>query len=117
LTDELATLEAALKAFERQPPKEDLGTVQSFPIEAHEVSVSIWIPRRDIESDLTAARLEEFHRRKAEMKEELSTRTAAIIQLCARLPTLAQRSSNGARTRRNPLDRRINGSLVRSNRW
>jgi hypothetical protein len=34
------------------------------------LSVSIWI-LRDIESDLTAARLEEFHRRKAEMKEEL----------------------------------------------
>jgi protein regulator of cytokinesis 1 len=117
LTDELATLEAALEGLRTaaNTAKEDLEQCRAFLIEAHEALGFDMDPKwRDIESDLTAARLEEFHRRKAEMKEELSTRTAAIIQLVRDCQHLLNDLRMEPEHDGTPLDRRINGSLVRS---
>jgi protein regulator of cytokinesis 1 len=117
LTDELATLEAALEGLRTaaNTAKEDLEQCRTFLIEAHEALGTDMDPKwRDIESDLTAARLEEFHRRKAEMKEELSTRTAAIIQLVRDCQHLLNDLRMEPEHNGTPLDRRIAGSLVRS---
>ncbi len=71
-----------------------------------------WI---DIESDLTAERREKFHEKMEEMKHEVSTRTAAVIQLlqdCQHL--MNDLGINCQAEDATELDRRIAGSLVRS---
>lgn len=116
LTDELATLEAALEGLRTaaKAAKDDLMECRDYLIEAHDALGLEMDPSwRDIESDLTVARQEQFLRKKMEMKEELSTRSAAVIQLvrdCQHLMNdLGIDAENGS-----DLDKRIAGSVVRS---
>lgn len=68
----------------------------------------------DLESDLTMQRREEFHRKVEEMKEEVATRTAAVIQLLRDCQHLMNDLGIDGQTSESQLDRRITGSLVRS---
>jgi protein regulator of cytokinesis 1 len=69
----------------------------------------------DVESDLTAVRRLAFHEKVEEMKQEVSTRTAAVIQLlrdCQHL--MNDLGIEGQSDNATSFDRRIAGSLVRS---
>ena len=117
LTDELATLEAALEGLRASATaaKEDLRECSNFIVEAHQVlGLSMDNKWKDIESDLTSTRREEFHTKRAEMKEELSTRSTAIIQLVRDCQNLQNDLRIDPERSENPFDRQIAGSLVRS---
>lgn len=117
LTDELATLEAALEGLRTAAvaATEDLEQSRAFLIEAYEALGIDMDPKwRDIDSDLTACKREEFHEKKAEMKEQLATRTATIIQLVRDCQHLLNDLRMEPEHDGTPLDRRIAGSLVRS---
>jgi Ase1/PRC1/MAP65 family protein len=117
LTDELAALESALEGLraDANAAREDLNECRDYLIEAHEaLGLDIDPKWRDIVSDLTAQRREEFHRKKAEMKEELGTRMAAVIQLARDCQHLMSDLKIEAETDGSEIDRRIAGSLVRS---
>lgn len=116
LTDELATLEQELDGLRAaaKNAKEELKECSEYIIDAHSaLGIEVDSKWRDTDTDLTAERREEFQRKRAEMKEELSTRSTAVIQLirdCQHLMNdLHIDETNG-----NDLDRRILGSLVRS---
>jgi hypothetical protein len=84
LIDELATLEASLEGLRTAAAaaKEDLKECLAYLVEAHDALGLDMDPAwQDIESDLMARRREQFHNKKAETKEELSTRMAAVVQL------------------------------------
>jgi Ase1/PRC1/MAP65 family protein len=117
LIDELATLEASLEGLRTAATtaKEDLKECLAYLVEAHEALGLIMDPSwQDIESDLTARRREQFHNKKAEMKEELSTRTAAVVQLVRDCQQLMEDLRMEPEKDGSELDRRIAGSLVRS---
>jgi protein regulator of cytokinesis 1 len=116
LTDQLDTLDAVLDGLRSKASaaREDLKECRDFLIEAYDaLSIELEPKWRDIESDLTTVRREEFHLKRSEMKQELSTRTAAVIQLVRD----CQQLMNDLRTdgeSGSELDRRITGSLIRS---
>jgi protein regulator of cytokinesis 1 len=117
LTDRLSSLESTLDELRSTAiaAKEDLKVCQDFLIESHEaLGIEMEITWRDIDSDLTALRRDEFHRKKAEMKEELSTRTSAVIQLLRDCQHLHNDLRIDAGTSDSEIDRQIAGSLVRS---
>lgn len=117
LTDELATLEATLEGLRAaaNSAKEDLKECRDYIIESHEaLGLQVDPKWRDIASDLTAQRREEFHRKKAEMKEEIATRMTAVIQLVRDCQQLMSDLKIEAEKDGSELDRRIAGSLVRS---
>ena len=117
LTDELATLEAALEGLRAaaSAAREDLKECRDYIIESHEaLGLDVDAKWRDIESDLTAQRREEFHRKRAEMKEEIGTRMAAVIQLVRDCQQLMSDLKIEPERDGSELDRRIAGSLVRS---
>jgi len=117
LSDELATVEAALEGLRTTAAvaKEDLRSCREYLIESHD-ALGLELDRKwmDIDSDLTAQRREEFHRKKAEMKEEMATRAAAVIQLVRDCQLLMADLKMEAEIDGTALDRRIAGSLVRS---
>jgi protein regulator of cytokinesis 1 len=117
LTDELSSLEIALEGLRAAAAaaKEDLKECQEFLVESHEALGQEFAEKfRDIVSDLTAARREEFHRKAEEMKEETTTRTAAVIQLLRDCQHLMNDLGIDGQKSGSSLDRRIAGSLVRS---
>jgi len=117
LTDELATLEASLEGLRTTAAtaKEDLCACRDYLVEAHTALGLDMDPSwRDTESDLTARRREQFHRKKSEMKEELSSRMAAVVQLVRDCQQLMDDLRMEPEKDGSELDRRIAGSLVRS---
>jgi Ase1/PRC1/MAP65 family protein len=117
LTDELATLEATLEGLRTaaSTAKEDLRECHEYLVEAHRALGLDMDPAwNDIDSDLTARRRDQFHAKKAEMKEELSTRTAAVVQLLRDCQQLMDDLRMEPETDGSDLERRIAASLVRS---
>ena len=119
LTDELERLETALEGIRNSAneAREDLKECRDQIIEAHEalgMKENLDAQWRDIESDLTAERREKFHRKRAEMKEELHTRTSAVIQLLRSCQHVMHELRIATDQNGTELDRRIDGSLVRS---
>ena len=119
LTDELERLEMALEGIRRDATdaREDLKECRDQIIEAHEalgIKEELDAQWRDIESDLTVERREQFHRKRTEMKEELQTRTSAVIQLLRSCQNLMHELSIDTGEKGTDLDRQIGGSLVRS---
>jgi protein regulator of cytokinesis 1 len=118
LTDELANLETTLDGLrlDYNSAKQDLEESKEYLIESHNALGrkldDCW---NDIETDLTIKRREDFREKVEEMKEEMVTRTAAVIQLlrdCQHL--MNDLSINGQVEDASILDKRISGSLVRS---
>jgi protein regulator of cytokinesis 1 len=118
LTDELANLETTLDGLrlDYNSAKQDLQESKEYLIESHNALGrkldDCW---NDIETDLTINRREDFREKVEEMKEEMATRTAAVIQLlrdCQHL--MHDLSINGQVEEASILDRRISGGLVRS---
>ena len=117
LTYELATLEATLEGLRAAAlaAKEDMVECKDYITEAHEALGMKMDPKwRDIESDLTKTRQEEFRRKKAEMKEELSTRAASVVQLVRTCQQLTNDLRIDVEKDGKEIDRKIAGSLVRS---
>jgi Ase1/PRC1/MAP65 family protein len=118
LTDELANLEATLEALrsEADESKNDLQKCHDYLIESHQALGRKMDDRwNDIDSDLTPLRREEFHAKVEEMKQEVSTRTAAVVQLlrdCQHL--MNDLGIDGRADDASDFDRRVAGSLVRS---
>jgi protein regulator of cytokinesis 1 len=116
LTDELQMLEAAMENMREaaKVAKNDLLECREYLIESHEALELEMDPTwRDVESDLTMPRREAFHKKKAEMKDELTTRSAAVIQLvqdCQHLMNDLRIDNDSG----SELDARIAGSLIRS---
>lgn len=116
LINEMQALEAAMENIREAATaaKKELLECRDYIIEAHEaLGVDMDPQWRDVESDLTPARREEFHMKKAEMKDELATRSAAVIHLvrdCQHLMNdICIDAENGSE-----LDKQIMGSIVRS---
>jgi Ase1/PRC1/MAP65 family protein len=118
LTDELANLESTLESLrsEAEEARQDLQKCQEYLIESHQaLGRKLDDKWSDIESDLTALRREEFHEKVEEMKQEVSTRTSAVVQLlrdCQHL--MNDLGIDGRAEDATPFDRQIAGSLVRS---
>lgn len=119
LTEELANIETTVEGLraEASMARQDLQECLEFLIESHQaLGVPLDDNWNDIESDLTLARRKNFHAKVDEMKQEVSTRTSAVLQLlrdCQQLmndlgvdPNQDEKASL--------LDRRIAGSLIRS---
>jgi Ase1/PRC1/MAP65 family protein len=68
----------------------------------------------DLESDLTNERRNHFHIKRAEMKEELNSRTAAVIQIVSDCQNLMHDLRMEPENDGSLIDRQIAGSLVRS---
>ncbi|GAX21841.1 hypothetical protein FisN_30Hh041 [Fistulifera solaris] len=117
LSDELAMLETTLEGLREaaDTAKEDLKECLEYLIESHAaLGLELDPSWRDIESDLTARRREEFHRKKTEMKEEISSRCSAVIQLVRDCQHLMADLKIEAERDGTAFDRRVAGSLVRS---
>lgn len=117
LTDELATLEAALEGLRAASnvAREELKESQDFIIEAHNaLNIEIDVAYKDITSDLTSDRRAFFRAKKSEMKDELSSRMNAVIQLVRDCQQLMNDLRMEPEKSDSDLDRRISGSLVRS---
>jgi protein regulator of cytokinesis 1 len=115
LMDELSSLEAAVENIreEAKAARDDLKQCSELLKDSHR-ALGLKLDDRwlDVESDLTFSRREEFRRKVSEMREDVSTRTSAIIQLVKDCQDLINELRID--TQQNPLDRRIVGSLVRS---
>lgn len=122
LIDEHAALEAALEGLRAKAAsaKEDLQKCLNFLVHAHDaLGIDMDPSYRDIETDLTTRRRDQLHNKQEEMKEELASRTAAVVQLvrdCQQLihdlrmdPAIGNKNDGSS-----ALDRRIMGSLIRS---
>ncbi|VEU41202.1 unnamed protein product [Pseudo-nitzschia multistriata] len=118
LTDELANLEATLDGLrlDANEARRELQECQEYLIESHSsLGRSLDDCWSDIENDLTDKRREAFREKVEEMKQEMATRTAAVIQLlrdCQHL--MNDIGIDGHAENASDLDRRISGSLVRS---
>jgi protein regulator of cytokinesis 1 len=114
LTQELSTLEASLEGLRTAATtaREDLTECRAYLIEVHEAMELEMDPKwRDVETDLTAARREQFHAKRNELKEELTIRSRAVIQL---VRDCQQLMSDLRVEPVSELDQRIAGSLARS---
>jgi protein regulator of cytokinesis 1 len=116
LTDELDRLDSVLEGLRAQAKiaQEELKECRDFLIDAYDaLGLELEPSWRDIESDLTSTRRQAFLEKRSEMKEELASRTAAVIQLvrdCQHLMHILHiDGENGSE-----VDRRIAGSVVRS---
>jgi len=118
LTDELSNLQDSLEILRDDAAiaKQDLQECLEFLEESHgALGRPLNETWKDIESDLTIRRREEFRRQVEEMKEEISTRTGAIVQLLRDCQHLMKDLGIDGEQSESALDRRIHGSLVRSN--
>jgi Ase1/PRC1/MAP65 family protein len=121
LIDEHAVLEATLEGLRAKATaaKEDLQNCLNFLVHAHDaLGIDLDPSFCDMESDLTTRRRELLHNKQEEMKDELTTRTAAVVQLVRDCQQLIQDLRMDPTSRRSDgssdLDRRIMGSLIRS---
>ena len=117
LADQLDTLTSALETVRAtaDAAKEDLIASRDFLIEAHEALGLAMDPSwRDVETDLTTERREEFHRKSDEMRDEVNSRTAAVVQLLQDCQQLMRDLRLDTQQDGSDLDKRIAGSLVRS---
>ena len=117
LTDELSNLQDFLEILRSDAAiaKADLQESLDFLVESHQALGRDLDPKwNDIHSDLTMRRREEFHRKVAEMKEEIGTRTGAVIQLLRDCQHLMNDLGIDGQNSSSDLDRKIAGSLVRS---
>jgi protein regulator of cytokinesis 1 len=117
LTDELSNLETTLESLraDASAAKADLQECQEYLMESHQASGRELDEKwKDIESDLTAGRREEFHRKVEEMKEEVTTRTGAVIQLLRDCQHMMNGLGVDGQNSGSSFDRKIAGSLVRS---
>lgn len=119
LTEELANIETTVEGLraEASMARQDLQECLEFLIESHQaLGVPLDDNWNDIESDLTLARRKNFHAKVDEMKQEVSTRTSAVLQLlrdCQQLMNDLGMDPNQDE-KASLLDRRIAGSLIRS---
>jgi Ase1/PRC1/MAP65 family protein len=119
LTEELANIETTVERLREDASiaREDLEGCLDYLIESHQaLGVPLDTKWNDIESDLTLLRRKSFHAKVDEMKQEVSTRTSAVIQLlrdCQHLMNDLGMDPNQDGNS-STLDRRIAGSLVRS---
>jgi len=118
LTDELANLETTLDGLRHDynTAKQELQECKEFLIESHHALGrkldTCW---DDTETDLTVKRRDAFREKVEEMKQEMVTRTDAVIQLlrdCQHL--MNDLSIDGHAAKASLLDKQISGSLVRS---
>lgn len=118
LTDELSNLEVALETLrsDAQEAKDDLQKCKEYLIESHHaLGRKLNEEWNDIESDLTPLLREKFHEKVDEMKQEVATRTTAVIQLlrdCQHL--MKDLGIDGQTGGASAFDRRVAGSLVKS---
>jgi len=115
LTDQLSSLENSLETVRQEAAvaREDLAECRQVLIEGHEaLSLPLDGKFTDIESDLTMERREHFHVEVADIKQQVSTRTSAVVQLIQDCQHLMH--DLRIEEEEMPLDRRIAGSLVRS---
>eukprot|EP00339_Tiarina_fusa_P022061 CAMPEP_0117027810 /NCGR_PEP_ID=MMETSP0472-20121206/20284_1 /TAXON_ID=693140 ORGANISM="Tiarina fusus, Strain LIS" /NCGR_SAMPLE_ID=MMETSP0472 /ASSEMBLY_ACC=CAM_ASM_000603 /LENGTH=621 /DNA_ID=CAMNT_0004735139 /DNA_START=83 /DNA_END=1948 /DNA_ORIENTATION=+ len=117
LTDELTTLEATLEDLrvEAAAARNDLVECKDYILESHRAlgreCDQKW---NDTETDLTAERRMAFHTKVDELKEEISTRTSAVVQLVRDCQHLMNDLGIDGQQSSSELDRKIAGSLVRS---
>lgn len=117
LTDELANLEATLEGLrvDAAEARADLTKAHDYLLESHQaLGIELDAKWNDIESDLTMRRRQQFHKKVEEMKQEVTTRTAAIIQLVRDCQNLMKDLSIDGHASDSKLDRMIAGSLARS---
>ena len=119
LIDEHASLEVVLEGLRNTATtaKEDMQSCLTFLIEtSNALGASIDPKWYDIESDLTMRRREQFHKKMDELRDALSTRTSAVIQLVRDCQQLIDDLRMDVQNDGSDLDRRIAGSLVRTNK-
>jgi Ase1/PRC1/MAP65 family protein len=115
LTDQLAAVEAALEGLRTaaEAARQDLIQSRQYLMESYNalgwVLEEEWI---DIESDWTMERREAFHVKMDEVKQQVATRTNAVISLVQDCQHLLHDLRMD--TEQSPLDHRIANSLVRS---
>lgn len=117
LIDEHASLEVVLEGLRTaaSTAKEDMQQCLTFLIEAHNsLGVPIDPKWHDIESDLTMRRREQFHKKMDEIRDELSTRTSAVIQLVRDCQQMIDDLRMDVQNEGSDLDRRIVGSLIKT---
>ena len=115
LSDELATLEAALEGLRAQAEEAqaELRDCRDFLVEAHDLlGIDIDPTYLDIENDWTSHRRARFQEKRDELQRELATRTAAIVQLLQDCNSLLR--DLRMEDSESEVDQRILGSLVRS---
>lgn len=117
LTDELSNLQDSLEILRSDAAKAKAELQQSldFLMESHlALGRTLDDKWKDTESDLTVRRREEFQQKVEEMKEEIATRTGAVIQLLRDCQHLMNDLGIEGEKSTSALDRKIAGSLVRS---
>ncbi len=117
LIDEHASLEVVLEGLRTaaETAKEDMQRCLTFLIESHNaLGVPIDPKWNDIQSDLTMQRREQFHKKMDEMKNEISTRTSAVIQLVRDCQQLIDDLRMDVQNDGSALDRKIAGSLIKN---
>lgn len=117
LTDELSNLQDSLEILrsDAAAASADLKESLDFLVESHQaLGRDLDEKWNDIDSDLTIRRREEFHRKVEEMKEEIGTRTGAVIQLLRDCQHLMNDLGIEGQNSTSEFDRKIAGSLVRS---
>ena len=117
LTDELSRLESSVEVLREDAAaaRADLKESQNYLIESHQaLGIKLDEKWRDIDSDLTISRRESFHLKVEEMKEEVATRTAAVIQLIRDCQHLMNDLGIDGQKSDSLIERQISGSLVRS---
>ena len=117
LIDEHASLEVVLEGLRTaaETAKEDMQRCLTFLMESHNaLGVTIDPKWNDIQSDLTMQRRELFHKKMDEMKNEISTRTSAVIQLVRDCQQLMDDLRMDVQNDGSDLDRRIAGSLIKN---
>lgn len=119
LTEQLSHLESTVERLraDASVARNDLQECLDYLIESHHaLGVPLDDTWNDVESDLTLGRRQKFHAKVDEMKQEISTRTSAVIQLvrdCQHLMNDLRMDPN-ENANASALDRRIAGSVVRS---
>lgn len=117
LTDELTTLETALEDLraDANVARTDLVECRDYLEESHHALGREFDEKwNDVETDLTVERRETFHTKVEEMKQEVATRTSAIIQLLKDCQHLMNDLCIDGQGSSEEFDRKIAGSLVRS---
>jgi protein regulator of cytokinesis 1 len=115
LTDQLASIEQTLEGLREAAAvaREDLSACQQYLMESYEAlgweQEEEW---KDVDSDWTVERREAFHVKVAEIKQQIATRTDAVVALVQDCQHFLHELRMDVEA--TPLDRRIAGSLVLS---
>mmetsp|Transcript_22925 Transcript_22925/g.26134 ORF Transcript_22925/g.26134 Transcript_22925/m.26134 type:complete len:607 (+) Transcript_22925:68-1888(+) len=115
LTDQLSLLEQSLEAVREEATlaSNDLTECRQVLIESHKaLGLPLDENYMDIESDLTMTCRKTFHAKVTDIKQQVTTRTNAVVQLLQNCQHLMHELR--IEEEEMPLDRRIAGSLVRS---